>query len=103
VTQESTATVDAALGRALEAYAVLTELGEQIEDEWSYVNDLSDAWRDRIDAVAGAKRGRPLEPAAAAAIEGAIAEIGRIGDSHRAIDWLSTYPQVVLLAVGERP
>ena len=26
-----------------------------------------------------------------------------ITDPHRAIDWLSTYPQVVLIALGERP
>jgi hypothetical protein len=103
VTQESAATVDAALGRALEAYAVLTELGEEIEDEWTYVTDLSDAWRARIGEVAAARRGRPIDPAAGAAIEGAIAEIGRIGDPHRAIDWMSTYPQVVLVALGERP
>ena len=40
------------IDRALDAYAVLEELGEQIEDEWSYVADLSDAWRTRLDAVA---------------------------------------------------
>ena len=34
------------------------------------------------------------------AIERAIAEIGRITDPHRAIDWLSTFPQVVLIAAG---
>jgi hypothetical protein len=32
-----------------------------------------------------------------------IAEIGRITDPHRAIDWLSTYPLVVLTALGEDP
>jgi hypothetical protein len=103
VTQDSTATVDAVLERALEAYAALGQLGEEIEEEWAYVNDLSDAWRDRIDAVATAAQGRPIDPASASAIEGAIAEIGRIDDPHRAIDWLSTYPQVVLLALGESP
>jgi hypothetical protein len=103
VTQDSIATVDAVLERALEAYAVLGELGEEIEDEWTYVNDLSDAWRERIDAVATVAQGQRIDPAAAAAIDGAIAEIGRIDDPHRAIDWLSTYPQVVLLALGERP
>lgn len=97
------ATVDAALERALDAYAALAELGEEIEDEWTYVNDLSGAWRERIEAVATAGQDRPIDPAAAAAIDAAIAEIGRIGDPHRAIDWLSTYPQVILLALGERP
>jgi hypothetical protein len=98
VTRDST-TVDAVLQRALEAYAALAE----IEDEWTYVNDLSDAWRERIETVATAAQGRRIDPAAAAAIEGAIGEIARIADRHRAIDWLSTYPQVVLLALGERP
>ena len=59
--------------------------------------------RERMEAVATALHGRPIDPAAAAAIEGAIAEVGRIGDPHRAIDWLSTYPQIVLVALGERP
>ena len=36
------------------------------------------------------------------AIDEAIVEIGSIADPHRAIDWLSTFPQVVLLAIGER-
>jgi hypothetical protein len=103
VIPDSAATVDAALARALDAYAALADLGEEIEDEWTYVNDLSAAWRERMEAVASAGHGRPIDPTAAAAIEGAVAEIGRIEDPHRAIDWLSTYPQVVLLAVGERP
>jgi hypothetical protein len=103
VTPDSAATVDAAFGRALDAYADLAELGEEIEDEWTYVNDLADAWRVRLNEVAAARQGQLIDPAAAAAIDGAIAEIGRIGDPHRAIDWLSTYPQIVLLALGERP
>jgi hypothetical protein len=32
--------------------SVLSELGEGIEDEWSYVNDLTDTWRTRFDEVA---------------------------------------------------
>ena len=40
---------------------------------------------------------------ASAAIDLAVDEIGRIEDPHRAIDWLSTFPQVVLLAMDERP
>jgi len=37
------------------------------------------------------------------AIDQAIDEIQRIEDPHRAIDWLSTFPQIVLVAVGARP
>ena len=89
--------------RALDAYAVLEELGEQIEDEWSYVADLSDAWRTRLDAVAAHRGGDDATDEASAAIDLAVDEIGRIEDPHRAIDWLSTFPQVVLLAMDERP
>ncbi len=97
-------TIRTAIDRALEAYDGLSELGETIDDEWSYVNDLSEAWRARLDAVA--------DPAAATsrsrtrsrlAIDRAIEEIGLIVDAHRAIDWLSTFPQVVLIALGEAP
>jgi hypothetical protein len=96
-------TVPEAIERALSAYANLTGLGEEIEDEWSYVNDLADAWRERLQVVAAARAGTTIDPAADAAIERAIDEIGRITDPHRAIDWLSTFPQVTLLAIGETP
>jgi hypothetical protein len=103
VTQDSGDTADAVVGRALDAYAVLAELGEEIDDEWTYVNDLATAWRDRLEAIATEGHGEAISPAAAIAVDVAIDEIGRITDPHRAIDWLSTYPQVVLLALGERP
>jgi thioesterase domain-containing protein len=95
------ATVDTAIMRALDAYDRLTELAEEFEDEWTYVNDLAEAWRDRLGAVAAARAGSTLDPAADAAIDRAIDEIGRISDPHRAIDWLSTFPQVALLALDE--
>jgi hypothetical protein len=96
-------TIAGAIERALSAYAELTELGEGIEDEWSYVNDLASAWRDRLEAVTAARGDTGIEPATDDAIERAIDEIGRITDPHRAIDWLSTFPQVTLLALGETP
>jgi hypothetical protein len=92
-----------AIDRALDAYAALGELGEEIDDEWSYVNDLGEAWRIRIGAVRG-ERGDEAAPAeVSAALDRAIDEIGRIEDPHRAIDWLSTFPQVILVAMRERP
>ena len=91
------------IDRALDAYAVLEELGEEIEDEWSYVADLSDVWRTRFDAVSAHRGADDASDEASSAIDLAIDEIGRIEDPHRAIDWLSTFPQVVLLALGERP
>jgi len=94
-------TIRTALEPALEAYAALASLGEEIEDEWSYVNDLADAWRDRLESVLDRRGDTVATDAEAAAIERAIEETGLISDPHRAIDWLSTFPQVVLVAVGE--
>lgn len=99
----SSATVAEAIERALSAYAALTELGEDIEDEWSYVNDLASAWRDRLEAVAAVRPDASIDAATDAAIDRAIDEIVRITDPHRAIDWLSTFPQVTLLALGQTP
>jgi len=96
-------TIGSTIDAALEAYALLASLGEEIEDEWSYVNDLADAWRDRLGAVGAARGADEAAPQVAAAVERAIDEIGRITDPRRAIDWLSTFPQVVLVAFGEQP
>jgi hypothetical protein len=96
-------TIGQLLEGASAAYEELVALAEDIEDEWTYVMDLSAAWREQLEVVA---TGRGHEPAMApeqAAIDRAIDEVGRIGDPHRAIDWLSTFPQVVLSALGERP
>jgi hypothetical protein len=89
--------------RALAAYDGLTGLGEEVEDEWTYVNDLSAAWRDALQAVADATPDAPVDATVTDAVGAAIAEIDAISDPHRAIDWLSTFPQVVLLALGATP
>ena len=99
----SQSSVAAVIERALAGYADLTALGEEIEDEWSYVNDLATAWTERLDAVRAARGAEEAAPAVSDAVDAALAEISAITDPHRAIDWLSTFPQVVLLAVGERP
>ena len=99
----SAETIRDAIDRALDAYAVLAELGEGIEDEWSYVNDLTDAWRTRFDEVVARHGDVEVSDETSAAIDRAIDEIARIEDPHRAIDWLSTFPQVVLLAIGAKP
>ena len=96
-------TIQAVIDRALEAYAGLTELGEAIDDEWSYVNDLSGAWRERLEAVAVGRGDELVGDEVSRAIDRLVEEIGLIEDAHRAIDWLSTYPQVVLVALRERP
>ena len=87
---------------ALAAYEDLASLAEDIEDEWTYVNDLSAAWRERIEALIDERGTESVTTLEEAAISGAVDEIGRISDPHRAIDWLSTFPQIVLLTLGER-
>ncbi len=99
----ATATRGAALTAALSALDALAELGEAIEDEWTYVTALADAGRARIRAAAGGDLDGPLAPDRAAAVEAASAETARITDAHRAIDWLSTFPAVVELALVPAP
>jgi hypothetical protein len=96
-------TIAEAIAAARPAYETLASLAEEVEDEWSYVTDLAAAWTARLDEVALA-RGRDPGPAGIGAAVAALgAEVAAINDPHRAIDWLSTYPQVLLLALGERP
>jgi hypothetical protein len=102
VSPTSDPTVEAVLAHASDAYASLAEVGEEIDDEWSYIQDLTEAWGARLAAVSAA-RGSETVGDVVAAVDAAIAEISRIDDPHRAIDWLSTFPQVVLVALGERP
>lgn len=94
-------TIGDLLAAAVDAEDALADLGESIEDEWSYVNDLRQAWTDRLNEVAGGPDGgRTAAGAVVEAVELAIDQASRIRDPHRAIDWLSTLPQVVLLALG---
>jgi hypothetical protein len=93
-------TIDDVLTRALDAYATLELLGEEVEDEWTYVTELEAVWRARLTDVSEARHDEIVELPVAAAIERAIAEIASIEDPHRAIDWLSTFPQIVLIALG---
>jgi len=90
----------AALALALAAVDGLADLGETIEDEWTYVTALAEAGRSRLRAAAGRDAAAPLGREAADAVVAACAEVARIDDPHRAIDWLSTFPAVVELALG---
>jgi hypothetical protein len=95
--------IPAAIDRARAALDALADLGEEVEDEWQYVQDLREAWAGRHDDVAAARADDPL-PAGAALAIAAVADVAAlIDDPHRAIDWLSTLPQVVLAALDERP
>ena len=87
--------------RALAGFDVLATTAEPVEDEWQYVTDLGTVWRARLRSVADARGGEEAPAGADAAIETLVAEAGRITDPHRAIDWLSTFPQVALAALGE--
>jgi hypothetical protein len=103
MTPGSATTVDAALLRASDAYMALVGLAEDVDDEWSYIQDLWESWRGRLETVRAERGDATVDPAVDAAIVAVVAEAGRIVDPHRAIDWLSTFPQVVLIALGERP
>ncbi len=87
---------------ALTAYEELLSLAEEIEDEWMYVNDLSAAWQEQIEELIDDQGAQSTTALEAAAIGRAVDEVGRISDPHRAIDWLSTFPQIVLMALGQR-
>jgi hypothetical protein len=88
------------VARATEAYQGLADLGETVEDEWQYVTDLVDAYLPSIRGLAAEDPGRALAAEVVAAVDEAIAEIALITDPHKAIDWLSTFPHVVALALG---
>jgi hypothetical protein len=103
VTPPYASTIAGVLDRVVDAYSTLAEVGEAIDDEWSYIQDLTDAWRDRLDEIRASRGDDAVSPEIAAAVEASIGETARIDDPHRAIDWLSTFPQVVLVALGELP
>ena len=99
---EGATTVGDQARAALAAYERLATLAEEIEDEWTYVTDLLAAWRERIGELIDERGSESVTSLEEAAIGRAIDEIGRISDPHRAIDWLSTFPQIVLVTLGER-
>ena len=81
------------------AFGLLAELGETVEDEWTYVTKLVEVGRARLRAAVP-DAGERVSPESAAAIDALAAEAGRITDPHRAIDWLSTFPAVAELVLG---
>jgi hypothetical protein len=87
------------LATALAACSLLAELGETVEDEWTYVTKLAEVGRARLRAAVP-DANAAVSPESAAAIDALAAEVGRIADPHRAIDWLSTFPAVAELALG---
>jgi hypothetical protein len=94
-------TVSDLIDRALAGFDVLAATAEPIADELQYLADLDTVWRARLVAVAGARGTEPAPAGTEAAIEALVEEAGRITDPHRAIDWMSTLPQVALATLGE--
>jgi hypothetical protein len=95
------ASVSDCITHALSAFDALATVAEPITDEWQYLADLDTVWRARLRAVEASRGAQPAPTAAEAAIVALVEEAGRITDPHRAIDWLSTLPQVALAALGE--
>jgi hypothetical protein len=96
-------TVGDVLALARAEYDDLLALAEEIEDEWSETNDVATAWAQRMDEVAAARGEEAASARFEPAVAALVAEARSIEDPHRAIDWLSTFPQVLLIALGERP
>ena len=95
------ATVADCITRALEGFDALLLTAEPVEEEFQYVADLSTVWRGRLSAVTTARGEEADDPAVETAMDALVAEAQSIEDPHRAIDWLSTLPQVALAAIGE--
>ena len=98
-----TDTVATAVNDVVAGLDRLSELGEEIEDEWTYVTELAAAWRERLAEVVAGRGDAEIDEATRTAIDLAIEEADLVRDPHRAIDWLSTLPQVVLVALAEQP
>ena len=94
------ATVAELVERSRIAYEGLALVAEEVADEWQYITDLRAAWLAELDRVALDEGSRAATSPVAAAIDRLIEEVERISDPHRAIDWLSTFPQAVLLALA---
>ena len=85
------------IARAIDAYQALAELAENIEDEWQYVTALVDAYLPVIETLGASDTADTLTAPQIEAVDELITEIGLITDPHKAIDWLSTFPNVLAL------
>jgi hypothetical protein len=94
-------TVADLVARARAAFEVLATTAEPVTDELQYLADLETVWVARLRAVAEARGAEPAPVGVEAAIGALSAEAAAISDPHRAIDWMSTLPQVALAALGE--
>ena len=95
------ASVSECITHALSGFDALATIAEPVTEEWQYLADLDTVWRARLQAVSTSRGAEPAPVGSEAAIAALVEEAGRITDVHRAIDWLSTLPQVALAALGE--
>ena len=96
------ATVDTLTARTTATLDAIALVAGTIDDEWQYVTDLAAAWSARLAHVGSERRGEVAPAPVEAAVDRVIEEALLVTDPHRAIDWLSTLPQVVLVALDER-
>jgi len=96
------ATVSALVARTIAAQEGLVAVADPLVEEWQYVADLGAAWGARLRRVADERGGEDATAEVERAVERVIEEAELVTDPHRAIDWLSTLPQIVLVALGER-
>lgn len=95
------ATISDLVDRAAGALTALATTAEPLDDEQQYVRDLVTVWSARLRAVGAARPAGVASSDLDAAVAWLDGEARRITDPHRAIDWLSTLPQAVLVALGE--
>jgi hypothetical protein len=96
----SSASLAALVAQALVAFEALADLGETVDGEWQYVTDLRSVYGAELRGLAAADPEHVAAGDTVVAIEAVIDEVALITDPHRAIDWLSTFPQVVRLSLA---
>jgi len=89
------------IGRAQAGLDDLGLLAEDLEDEWTFVTDLVAAQTRRLAAIAARRGSETATAPAAQALDELLREVALIEDPHRAIDWLSTFPDLTAMALGE--
>jgi hypothetical protein len=95
------ATVVDLIEAGLCALRILADVGERVEDELQYVADLVTVYEGRLRQVAAGRGEEAVRAEQAEAVAIALEEASLVTDPHRAIDWLSTLPQVLLFTIGE--
>jgi len=93
--------IDELIDRAQAGFDELGLLAEDVADEWTFVTELVAAQGRRFGAIAARRGAEDAPESVEQAVNELIGEIGLIDDPHRAIDWLSTFPDLIAMALGE--